>query len=160
MDMKPLSEHRWLHRLEGEWQFEGASLMGPGEDREVFSGYENVRRLGDFWIVAENEIVVDGETGRNIITLGFDAFRKQFVGTWVGSMMSALWTYRGSLDSTEKILMLETEGPSFEKEGHMAKYRDLLEMIDADTRRLQSFALSENGRWREFMNADYRRRRQ
>jgi uncharacterized protein DUF1579 len=46
------------------------------------------------------------------MTLGYDPEKKQYVGTWVGSMMSYLWVYDGSLDAEEKVLTLNAEGPS------------------------------------------------
>ena len=51
------------------------------------------------------------------MTLGFDPQKGGYVGTWIGSMTSFLWIYRGTLDRAEKILTLDTEGPNFDGEG-------------------------------------------
>ena len=48
------------------------------------------------------------------MTLGFDPQKGGYVGTWIGSMTSFLWIYRGTLDRVEKILTLDTEGPNFD----------------------------------------------
>ncbi|HSG22119.1 MAG TPA: DUF1579 family protein [Azonexus sp.] len=39
----------------------------------------------------------------------------------------------------------------------MAKYRDVIEIVSDDHRRLSSHTLREDGEWHAFMRADYRR---
>lgn len=157
MEIKAIAEHRWLQRLIGEWTFTGSGLLGAEGGRDNFSGRETVRRLGEFWIAVEAESTAGGAITRSMMTLSFDLFRRRYVGTWAGSMMPALWVYDGQLDSSKRVLTLETEGPSFEQDGHIASYRDLLTVIDDDTRRVQSFVMAETGRWREFMFSEYKR---
>ena len=73
-----------------------------------------------------------------LITLGYDPTTQRFVGTFVGSMMAQMWIYDGSLDATGRILTLDTEGPSFTPEGGLAKYQDIVEVIDPDHHILSS----------------------
>jgi hypothetical protein len=93
------------------------------------------------------------------MTLGYDAARKRYVGTFIGSMMSHLWLYDGSLDAAGKVLTLDSEGPSFSGDGKMAKYQDIIEIKGRDERTLSSQVLGDDGKWRHFMTATYRRKR-
>ena len=78
--------------------------------------------------------------------------------TFVGSMMSFMWIYEGTLDATGRILTLETQGPSFSGDGTLAPYRDIIEIKSPDHRILTSSTPGEDGAFKEFMRMDYHRR--
>ena len=161
-------EHQWLQRLVGEWSTEARMEMGPdkggpdqGPDKpaETCRGTETVRSLGGLWTVAEGQgEMPGGGTATMIMTLGYAPEKKRYVGTWVGSMMTHMWIYDGWVDDAGKVLTLETEGPDFGTPGKLAKYRDVIEFLSDDHRTLTSHVLGEDGQWRRFMTADYRRK--
>ena len=93
-------QHRWLQQLIGSWTYESSCNMGPGTPSFTSSGTETVRALGDFWVIAEGTGKAPGtdDTMTMVITLGYDAQKKHFCGTWVGTMMPLLWVYEGTLD--------------------------------------------------------------
>jgi hypothetical protein len=158
MNAQPQAEHRWLDRLVGDWAFEAECIMGPGQPPTRHQGVEVVRSLGGLWTIGEGENETpDGGTARTVMTLGYDPMAGRFVGTFIASVMSYLWTYNGALDESGKILALNAEGPSFTGEG-MGKYRDSIEFVDDDHRVLRSHALGGDGQWHLFMTARYRRR--
>ena len=55
------------------------------------------------------------------------------------------------------MLTLDTEGPSFAGDGKTLRYQDVVTLIDANTRTLHSQTLGEDGQWKRFMTATYRR---
>jgi hypothetical protein len=93
-----------------------------------------------------------------IMTLGYDPQTKRFVGTWIGSMMTHLWIYDGALDAAERVLALESDGPSMAGDGSMARYCDAIEFRSDDHRILTSSVRGDGGTWRPFMTAHYRRK--
>jgi Protein of unknown function (DUF1579) len=158
MIAEPQKEHQWLQKLVGDWTYESEAAMEPGKPPEKFTGAETVRSLGGVWVLCEGRgEMPGGGMGTTLMTLGYDPQKKHFVGTFVGSMMANLWIYDGSLDAAEKVLTLDSEGPSFTAEGMMAKYRDAIEFISDDRRVLTSNYLGDDGKWHEFMTANYRR---
>jgi Protein of unknown function (DUF1579) len=160
MHTEPQKEHRWLQNLVGEWTYEGEATMEPGKPPEKFAGTESVRSLGGLWTVAESQgEMPGGGPATMIMTLGYDPHTKRYVGTWIGSMMSHLWVYDGALDSAERVLTLEAEGPSMKPEGKMARYRDVIERKSDDLRVLTSHMLGDDETWTRFMTATYRRKR-
>jgi Protein of unknown function (DUF1579) len=160
MQTAPEQEHRWLDQLVGDWTSEGQATMEPGKPPETFKGTERVRSLGGLWILGEGQGEMPGGTqATTLLTLGYDPQRKRFVGTWIGSMMTHLWVYDGALDATGRVLTLETEGPGMTDQSRMARYRDVIEVLSEDHRVLTSHALGDDGTWRAFMRADYRRKR-
>ena len=160
MHAEPQKEHQWLQRLVGEWTYEADAAMGPDQPPSKFKGSEQVRSLGGLWVVAEGQgEMPDGRPATMIMTLGYDPQKKRYVGTWIGSMMTYLWVYDGSLDAAEKVLTLNAEGPNMMAEGKMAKYQDRIEMKSDDHRVLTSHLLGEDGTWHQFMTSHYRRKK-
>lgn len=154
---EPQKEHEWLQKLLGDW----TSEMPAGPDTsEQCQGTESVRSIGGLWVLAEGRgEMPGGGPATTLMTLGYDPQKKRYVGTWVGSMMTHLWVYEGELDATGKVLTLNSEGPSFDGEGKMAKYQDKITFESDDHRVLTSHALGEDGEWHQFMTAHYRRKK-
>lgn len=154
---EPTKEHEWLRRMAGEWTFvvEG---MGPEESPARFEGIERGRMIGDVWLLIEGEgSMPGGGLATNLMTLGYDPQKQRFVGTFLGSMMTSLWHYEGSLDADARRLTLDTEGPSMTGEG-TARYRDAIEIVSDDERIMTSEVEGPDGTWTRIMTMTSRRR--
>jgi len=155
---EPQQEHEWLQQLVGDWAYEHTSACEPGETPQVFRGTQRTRSLGKLWIIGDGTgDMPGGGKAYTQITLGFDPRRNRFVGTWIGSMMTHLWLYNGGLDGERKVLTLDSEGPSFTDANKLAKYQDIFTLVNKDHHALTSRVLGDDGKWVEFMRADYRR---
>jgi hypothetical protein len=160
MKTEQQKEHEWLQQLVGEWTYESECSMEPGKPPEKFKGSENVRSIDGLWVLCESRgEMPGGDMATMVMTLGYDPQKQRFVGTWVGSMMTQLWVYDGSLDAAEKVLTLNSEGPSCTGDGKLVKYKDVIEIKNEDYRVLTSHMLGEDGEWYPFMTANYRRKR-
>src|SRR5262245_40236611 len=149
MHAEPTREHRWLHKMIGEWTSQAEAVMEPGKPAEVCHGTESVRSLGGLWVLSEGHgEMPGGGPATMMMTLGYDPLRQRFVGTWVGSMMTNLWVYEGLLDADERVLTLEAEGPDMEGQSKTVKYRDVIEFESDDHRVLTSHARGDDGVWR------------
>ncbi len=158
MNVDPQKEHLWLQQLAGEWAYESECGAGPDQPPSMMKGRETVRLLGGLWSIGEGTLEMpDGTKGHTIITIGYDPKEQAFVGSWVGSMMTHLWIYRGSLDATGKTLTLSSDGPSFSGDGTTAHYQDIITIVSNDHRIFTGRVQSEDGTWNEFMKTDYRR---
>jgi Protein of unknown function (DUF1579) len=159
MDATPQIQHQWLDKFIGKWTSETEYKMEPDGEPSKLTGTEVVRSIGGLWIVAEGESdMPEGGAEKTItmMTLGFDPQLDRFIGTFVGSMMTHLWLYNGSLDANQKVLTLDTEGPNFTQTA-MAKYQDIIEFVSDDHRVMKSQILMDDGNWNHFMTAHYRR---
>jgi hypothetical protein len=151
---EPQKEHQWLQRLLGNWTFEGDATMGPDQPPMKFSGTERVRALGDVWVIAEGEgAMPGGGSSSSMMTLGYDPKKQRFTGTYLGSMMTSLWIYDGTLDGDR--LVLDTEGPGM-SDGTTARYRDTI-TLDGDQRTLTSEIQGDDGGWTQIMKMTYTR---
>jgi hypothetical protein len=159
MNAKPEAAHHWLDQLLGEWTWVGECNMGPDKPPMHSVGTEVVRSLGGLWTIGEGRGEMDGqEIGKTIMSLGYDPETKRYVGTFIGSMMTYMWIYSGSVNEEKTILTLDTEGPNFIQSG-MAKYQDIIEFINPDQRTLKSQFMGEDGKWFHFMTATYTRKK-
>ncbi len=160
MNAKPQKEHEWLQKLVGDWTSEMDAMMGPDKPMETCKGTEHVRSIGGLWTMGEGTgQMPDGGAAITFMTLGYDPAKGKFVGTFIGSMMTNMWLYEGTLDASGKVLTLDTEGPSFAGDGTMAKYKDVIEFKSNDHRTLTSQVQGADGKWTQFMTATYRRKK-
>lgn len=158
MNPEPHALHRWLHQLVGDWTCTSEADMGPGQPPERGTGTEQVRALGDYWVLCEGTgTMPGGGEARMLMTLGYDPAQQVFRGSWVGSMMAHMFVYSGTLDADQRVLTLETEGPSFTGDGSTTRYRDTITLLNPQERTLTSAGLQPDGRWNTFMRASYRR---
>lgn len=157
MDVTPTEQHQWLARFEGDWRIAGKSQMPDGSEQEM-QGTESVRMLGGIWYVAEGKgMMPDGAAAEMVMTVGYDPARGCYVGSWIGSMMTLLWRYEGQLSEDGNSLHLQAEGPDFSGGEGTKLYRDTIEFVSDDHRRLRSAMQGDDGQWNEFMVADYHR---
>lgn len=149
------AEHEWLQQLVGEWKVSVETNSAPGEAPTTMESTERVRAIGGLWVVADGDANMDGANWSSVMTLGYDPGKQHFVGTWIDSLQTYLWTYRGALDEARKVLTLEAEGPGFEDPTTLASYRDQIELVDANHKRLVSSVRNPDGSWTEYMRAEY-----
>lgn len=158
MECQPVKQHNWLKRLVGEWTYSGQCAVEPGGAPMTFEGTERVRSIGDLWIVGESTGTMPGGTPATmILTVGFDLALGRFVGSWIGSMASYMWVYSGFLDDAERVLTLETEGPSMKDPTKRTKYRDITEWVSDDRRLFRAMILGDDGKWEQMMSMELRR---
>ena len=156
---KPKPEHEWLKQFVGEWDSE-MLMECPGSPAQTVRGKQTFRMLGDLWLVGEGEgDPPPAGCGPTRITLGYDAVPAKFVGTWIGTMMPFQWVYEGSLDPEQRVLTLDSDGPSFTKPGELGKYKDIITVHNEDYHTLTGTYLDDDGNWQELMTTHYRRSR-
>lgn len=156
---KSVAQHRWLQQLVGDWTCKIEASMGEGAPPVQMESTEHCRAFGATWIVAEGDAQQDQQPFRSMLTLGYDVAAKAFVGTWIDTMQTHLWVYRGSLDDAQKVLTLEAEGPAFGDPSKTALYRDAIEIVGPDHKRLTSSVRGDDGKWVRFLTAEYRRKK-
>lgn len=158
MFAKPQAEHQWLDRLVGEWTYESVCQMAPDQPAQTTTGQMAARSLGGMWLLAESHgVCPENGPWNGLMTLGYDPQNKQFVGSFVASMMSHLWPYAGTLDEAGRVLTLDSEGPKMTGTG-TAKYRDSIEIENSDRWVMRSELQDDVGKWHSFMTASYRRK--
>ena len=131
--------------------------MEPDGATIAWDSEESIRLIGDLWIVAEGTADGDGQPFVSFMTLGYDSNKEAFVGTWIDTMQTTMWSYVGQLDESKRVLTLEAEGPSFGDPSTTTRYRDQIELVSSDVKRTTSSVLGEDGSWKTFMTMEAHR---
>lgn len=157
MQEEATKQHEWLMQLVGEWAFEHEAVMPDGE-KSTMKGREVYRPLGKLWVVGElTSPMPDGSDMIAITTLGYDPRQNAYVGNWVGSPMTFMYTYQGQLDESGRVLTLDATGPAFEDPNKMAEYQDIIELVSPTERRFCSQVKGDDGSWNRFMEGVFTR---
>jgi Protein of unknown function (DUF1579) len=154
---KPTKEHELLAQFAGEWKTRAEAVAAPGQEPLVCEGTEKARLLGGFFLVGEGEAEMMGQPVSSILTIGYDAAKKKYVGTFVCSVGGELWQYEGSMDSSGKKLTLNTEGPSMMDPSKRVKYREVLELKDQNHKVFTSEMETADGKWQPIVTITYER---
>lgn len=156
---KPTAQHEWLQQFVGEWESETEAHMEPGKPAVRAKGTEIVRPLGEFWTVSEVKSTMMDKPFTGNLTLGYDADKKKYVGTWVDSMTGHLWNYEGAVDDSGKVLTLETEGACPMRPGKLTKFKEVIEMKDKDHKVFSSAMQGDDGQWVTMMTSQATRKK-
>lgn len=147
----------WLEPMVGEWSVSVEAVPGPGQEPVRAEAHAVARLLGGKWLVTESSGTAAGSSFTWILTLGYDAYDKHFVGTWLDSRQTHLWRYSGTLEEDRTRLVLETEGPIMGNPETSAAYRVVIEIRDDDHWTMHSMILGPDDEWFEFSRIDFRR---
>lgn len=155
---QPTAQHQWLQQLSGEWNTQVTMYM-PGQPPMSSEGEAKTRSVGGFWAVSKVAGLMMGAPFEGLQTIGFDAEKQEFVGSWVDSFSSHMWLHRGQLNNARTKLTLECKGPCPLRPGELVSFREVMEVKDADHLAFTSYVQDENGKWEKGMQIDYARAR-
>jgi hypothetical protein len=155
---QPQKEHAWLEQLAGEWESETEIFIEEGKPPMKTEGEETSRMIGGFWLVAENKGNFMDTPFTGILTLGYDAKQKNYIGTWIDSVNDYLWTYKGAVDDDGKTLTLDTKGPCPQAGGKILNVKEVIELKDKD-RKVFTSSVQLDGTWKKMVTMNYRRKK-
>jgi hypothetical protein len=156
---EPTKDHEWLKQLVGEWDVQFKMYMQPDHPPAESAGTDSVRALGAHWVVAETKTTMMGVPFSGILSLGYDPQKKHFNGTWIDSMGGHLWVYKGTLNDAGDTMTLETEGPSMQTPDKTARYKEVIQITDKDSRTFTSSIETDDGTWMKILAAEYSRKK-
>lgn len=156
---KPTKAHEWLKQLVGDWEAESELSMGPGTEPLKAKSTEKCRMQSDFWMIAEGNSETSGMNAKSVFTLGYNAQKQKYVGSWIDSLTDHLWSYEGTLDDAGKVLTLDTEGPNLMNPGKTCKFREVIVLKGPDEKTFTSSILGDDGKWFTFVKSTYKRKK-
>lgn len=152
------AEREWLKQFVGEWTITSNTGETPPGMEGSFKSEEKIRAVGGVWVFNEAEAQFGAMSFTSMMTLGYDPNQEAFVGTYVDTIQTHLWMYKGQLDEEKRVLTMNCEGPSMTDPKVMAQYRDQFEIISPDHKRMTSSVLTDEGEWAVIMVSEGKRK--
>jgi hypothetical protein len=133
--MTPGRFHERLSYFVGEWKTVTKMWMGGAGSGEpaTSSGKATYRWLMEGrWLAQDFSGDMMGIPFTGFALTGYDNFRKQYTGTWIDSMSTALATMEGGIDRTGKRIEMfgKLDEPMLDQAGKSAKY--VTQIVDDD----------------------------
>ena len=130
---KPNEHHRHLKQMVGTWDVKSKFHMVPGQIIEM-NGVEVAKmQPGGFWLISDFSGKFMGEPFHGHGVLGYEAHKKEYVGTWVDSIGSVLVISKGTCSKDGKVTTMI--GKSFNPmEKREVTYKQVTEIKDANTK--------------------------
>lgn len=154
---RPAAGHDALRQFAGEWTVAGEIVPASGQAPIPWLGTEQASIVGGFWLTSRMESSMTGMHVTGLTTIGYDPGSGTYVGTYVSSLDSILWSYTGKMDASGHRLVLETVGPSVLDPATTTTYRETLELIDENRKAFTSSAIDDKGRWVRLVTLEYQR---
>lgn len=129
---QPTPEHARVTASAGTWDVDCSFFQGGPEPMKV-AAVEEIEAYGPFFTRSVFKGEMYGMPYQGSSTLGYEPHTQNYVGTWIDSMTPQLFTFRGSMDETGKVLTMHTEQEDLWA-GGLAKYRTV-ETTESDDRR-------------------------
>ena len=155
----PAKEHGWLQGLAGQWESDIEVSTGPGQPPLKVKGTETTRPIGKLWIVSEGETKQAAMSFARSLTLGYDAAKKKYVGTWVDSNSAYIGRYEGEMDAAGKTLTLAGEIPHPYDNVRLVKVREVIELKSPDQKVVTTSLQGDDGNWFTLVNVNAQRKK-
>lgn len=141
-----IQEQEWLQRLAGDWEATIAVFSAPGQPPLEVQATETTRRVGQLWVLTHAETKLAAMPFARALTLGYDAAKKKYVGTWVDSSSTYIGHYEGTLDAAATTLTMEGELPH-PYDGRLVKVREVIEVKGPDQKVVTTSLEGDDGSW-------------
>jgi hypothetical protein len=132
----PGPNSKFLEKWVGRWDTTSKIFM-PGGPAQESHGHSEFRWAVDGrWLEERSEGQMMGMPSKGVGLLGYDAFNKKFVGSWVDNLNPGMIVGSGSLDQTGKVLTMFSQVDEPTTGEHGKTVRSQTTVIDDDTHRL------------------------
>jgi hypothetical protein len=152
---KPGPEHEMLKKDVGTWDATVEMMMPPGPPSK---GTEvNALGPGGLWLITDFKSEMMGAPFQGHGVTGWDPAKKKYVGTWVDSMSTGVFTSEGTYDAASRSMNALMSGPG--EDGQPMTMKAVTQYKDDDTRVFTMFMKGPDGKEAPTMRITYKRRK-
>ena len=156
---EPTEHHKLLKNDVGTWDVECKLWMSPDADPMPFKGVETNRLLtGGLWVISDFKSEMGSEKFEGHGVLGYDPFKKKYVGGWVDCMSPSPSLMEGTYDADSKTMTMYSEGRDPET-GKVVKSKSVGLYTGDDTRVFKMYMINDDGTEWKMMEMNYTRRK-
>jgi hypothetical protein len=154
----PSESHKKLAAMVGTFNTTVKSYMAPGAPPAESGGVsENSWVLGGRWIQQKFEGNFMGMPYSGIGYTGYDNVKKQYVGTWMDNMSTAMMTSTGSVDASGKSYEF-TSTMDDPMSGKPMTVKEKVTVVDNNTHTMEMWGAAPDGKMFKMMEITYKRK--
>jgi hypothetical protein len=154
---EPGEAHRLLADLAGKWKVASKVWMDPSQPPMTSEGTsESVVLFGGRFLEENFKGTMMGIPFQGRGTLGYDNKKQRYVGTWIDSMTTSIFTYTGNWDEPSKSLVC-TGSMDDPMTGQPSSVRLVTRIVDKNTHVFEWYAPGPDGKEVKGMELTYTR---
>lgn len=143
---KPTKNHEYLKQFEGTWEANSEFSEKPGDPPMKSKGTETDKvAVGGLFLIIDHQSEMMGMPFSGHGIMGYDTLKKKYVGSWVDSMSTAIWSSEGTVDDAGKVFTSVMEGPN-PMTGKMMKMKYVSEITGKDTKKMTFYMEGADGK--------------
>ncbi|QEG23820.1 DUF1579 family protein [Mariniblastus fucicola] len=146
------SGFEFLKQFEGTWNVEAKESDSEKVSHNVVM---TSRAIGSQWVVSKQVGKIGPMNFEALQTVGYDAEKELYFGSWVDSSSNYTWKLSGSVDETGTKLTLGSKGPDWNDATKKRKYRDIYEFKSETEIASVSQMMGDDGQWETFMTSKF-----
>lgn len=153
----PGAPHKGLARRVGTWKVQARFWMTPGSLPQISEGTSEISLIMDGRYVMERfEMKTSDGPFHGLGIVGYDNIKKRYQSIWVDAMSTGIMAAEGPGDPDARTI--EYTGQEPDPVSHAYRpYRSVETQLDDNTRRLETFEASPDGKEFKAMELFYRR---
>lgn len=159
--MTPGDPHKKLEEMAGTWDAETKTWMsGPNAEPAVSTGTMEMKMvLGGRYLMQDFTGSVMDRPFNGIGYIGYDNFKKRYVGSWIDDMSTCLSTMEGTMGKAGKTLTMwgKMDDPMTGEKNKPVKY--VVTLIDHDKHVFEVFDVKSYGEKKPMMQITYTRKK-
>jgi hypothetical protein len=155
---EPGEFHKHLQPLVGSWNASVKWWMAPGAPANEAKSTEEVKWILDGrFLQQEVRGEMMGKPFMGLGLIGYDNYKKKYVGAWIDSMSTMIWNSQGTCDATGKVITLagEFDDPAT---GKKKKARGVTRIIDDNNHIMEWYESGPDGKEFKSMEITYTRK--
>jgi len=154
---QPGPHNEALQTLAGTWDADVEAVI-PGMPPTPWKAVETVTKMGGFWVISDVKGEFMGMPFHGHGMHGYDSNKKKHVSVWADAFGDWMMTGEGTCEGSCKKLTMVMKGLDM-MTGKEADYREVIELVDANTRRWEMYGPGPDGGEMLMMKGTFKRKK-
>lgn len=156
--MTPGAMHKWMGKLNGNWDVEMTSHMNPAAPEKSTGTSTLSSIMNGLYQVGDFKATMMGMPFQGHSIMGYDNAKKVFVNTWVDNFGSGMIYMTGTYDEATKTLNLKGNQTD-PLTGKDSWIREEMKIVNDDTYNLLMYGPGPDGKEALFMSGVFKRKK-